>query len=210
MLLCAWYLLLPQITGTGKRKQRFVTWIPLSVICHVKNGINFCECFYQRFSKWLPFKRGQQWNVPFVVRLSKQWNKQPICRWFETSRHSCDASVRVYRYSEKLRLIFYIKHYLKFPVKFWNCFHDDVIKWKHFRFTGRLWGESTGHRWIPLTKVSGTEPWCFLWSAPEQTVYQTIETPMIWDANALIMVSLYCHFITLRIALRVNLELQSH
>ena len=31
-------------------------------------------------------------------------------------------------------------------------FHDDVIKWKHFRVTGRLCGEFTGHWWIPRTK----------------------------------------------------------
>ena len=31
---------------------------------------------------------------------------------------------------------------------------------------------------------------CFLWSVVEQTVEQTIETPMIWDAIALIMTSL--------------------
>ena len=30
--------------------------------------------------------------------------------------------------------------------------HDDVIKWKHFRVTGFLSWEFTGHRWIPLTK----------------------------------------------------------
>ena len=34
-----------------------------------------------------------------------------------------------------------------------------------FRVTGPLWGESTGHRRIPLTKVSNTELWCLLWSA---------------------------------------------
>ena len=27
--------------------------------------------------------------------------------------------------------------------------HDDVIRWKHFRVTGPLCGEFTGHRWIP-------------------------------------------------------------
>ena len=59
-----------------------------------------------------------------------------------------------------------------------------------FRVTGPLWGESTGHRWIPLTKASEAELWCFLWSAPEQTVEQTIETPVNWDAIALIMTSL--------------------
>ena len=32
-----------------------------------------------------------------------------------------------------------------------------------------LWGESTGDRWIPLTKASDAEFWYFLWFAPEQT-----------------------------------------
>ena len=41
----------------------------------------------------------------------------------------------------------------------------------------------------PLTKASDAELWYFLWSAPEQTV-DTIETPVIWDAIVLIMVSL--------------------
>ena len=44
--------------------------------------------------------------------------------------------------------------------------HDDVIKWKHFPLTGPLCGEFTGHRWIPLTKASDAELWCFRWSAP--------------------------------------------
>ena len=38
-----------------------------------------------------------------------------------------------------------------------------------FHVTGPLWGESTGHRWIPLTKAIDAELWCFLWSAREQT-----------------------------------------
>ena len=62
--------------------------------------------------------------------------------------------------------------------------------WNIFRVTGPLWGEFTGHRWIPLTKASDAELWCFLWSAPEQTVEQTIEAPVIWDAIAPIMMSL--------------------
>ena len=37
-----------------------------------------------------------------------------------------------------------------------------------FRITGALCGEFTCHRWIPLTKASDAELWCFLWSAPEQ------------------------------------------
>ena len=35
-----------------------------------------------------------------------------------------------------------------------------------FRVTGPLCREFTGHWWIPLTKASDAELWCFLWSAP--------------------------------------------
>ena len=68
---------------------------------------------------------------------------------------------------------------------------DDVIKWKHFPRYWPLWGEFTGHRWIPIEKASDAELWFFL-SAPEQTVGQTIETPVIWDAIAPIKTSLKC------------------
>ena len=60
-----------------------------------------------------------------------------------------------------------------------------------FRVTSPLWGEFTGHRWIPLARASDAEHWCLLWSTPEQTVGWTIETPVIWDAMAPIMTS-YC------------------
>ena len=56
-----------------------------------------------------------------------------------------------------------------------------------FRVTGPLCGEFTVHRWIPLTEVSDAELWCFRWSVPEQTVEQTIDTPVIRYAIALIM-----------------------
>ena len=35
-----------------------------------------------------------------------------------------------------------------------------------FHVTGPLCGEFTGLRWIPQTKASDAELWCFLWSAP--------------------------------------------
>ena len=42
--------------------------------------------------------------------------------------------------------------------------HDDVIKWKHFL---RYWPGIHRSRWIPRTKASDVEHWCFLWSAPK-------------------------------------------
>ena len=46
---------------------------------------------------------------------------------------------------------------------YWNL-HDDIINGNIYRVTGPLCGEFTGHRWIPLTKASDAELWCFLWS----------------------------------------------
>ena len=46
-----------------------------------------------------------------------------------------------------------------------------------------------GNPWIPLTKASDAGLWCFLWCATEQTVMQTTERPVIWDAMAIIATS---------------------
>ena len=48
--------------------------------------------------------------------------------------------------------------------------YDDVTKWKHFRVTGHLCWEFSGHRWIPRTKASDAVLWSFLWSIPESTI----------------------------------------
>ena len=68
--------------------------------------------------------------------------------------------------------------------------HDDVIKWKHFPRYWPFLRQSIGHRRIPFTMAIDAELCCFLWFAPEQTVEQTLDTPVIWDAIALIMMSL--------------------
>ena len=61
-----------------------------------------------------------------------------------------------------------------------------------FSATGSLWGEPTGHQWTPLTKAGDAGLWCILWSASEHTVEHTIETPVILDAIAFIMTSIWC------------------
>ena len=48
-----------------------------------------------------------------------------------------------------------------------NYIQDDVIKWKHFPRYWQFVREFTGPRWIPHTKVSDAELWCFLWCASE-------------------------------------------
>ena len=68
--------------------------------------------------------------------------------------------------------------------------HVDVIKWKHF---SRYWPFVRGIHRSPVNypdKGQWPEALIFLSSAPEQTVKQTIETPVIWDAIVPIMTSL--------------------
>ena len=74
---------------------------------------------------------------------------------------------------------------------------SQMPRWRHQMetfslVTDPLWGEFTGHRSIPFTKASDAELWWFLWSAPEQTIEQTIGTLVIWNAIVLIMTSLLC------------------
>ena len=78
---------------------------------------------------------------------------------------------------------------------------DNVIKWKHFpRYSPFVWEihrspVDSPHKgqWRGALMFSWS---CFTddivfhsWSAPEQTVEQTIKTTVIWDAIALIMTS---------------------
>ena len=51
-------------------------------------------------------------------------------------------------------------------------------------------GNSPGTSGIPLTNASDAELWYFLLFAHEQTVEQTIDMLVIWDAIAVIMASL--------------------
>ena len=73
----------------------------------------------------------------------------------------------------------------------WLYMYDDVINWKYLP---RHWPFVRGiHRspGIPLTETSDAELWCFLWSAPDQTAEQIIETPVKnLDTIAFIMTSL--------------------
>ena len=59
-----------------------------------------------------------------------------------------------------------------------------AIRWiiKKIRVTGPLWGESTGHRWIPLIKATDAERWCFFDRRPNkrlstQSRRRWLETP---------------------------------
>ena len=106
-------------------------------------------------------------NSPVFLRLSSECPSARDTAWGNMAkwdRHS--PTHQVSRINEAKPCIYFVGY------------HDDVIKWNIFLVTGTLWGVSTGHRWIPLTKASDAELWRFLWSGLEQTAEQTIETLM--------------------------------
>ena len=104
-------------------------------------------------------------NIPYVYvckRMQPIWLKYIHCYLVYYIVHSWIAQIKFYMFSMIFQSPFWflltIRHHLS------SLCRDDVIKWKH------LCGEFTGHRWIPRTKASDAELWCFLWSAPGWTV----------------------------------------
>ena len=96
----------------------------------------------------------------------------------------------IHQYRLQTNIIIYIK---STDILQWRRYRDFMVMSSNgnvFHVTGLLCGEFTGHRWIPHPKASDAEFWCFLWSPPEPTENQTMDTPMIWEAIALIMTSL--------------------
>ena len=58
------------------------------------------------------------------------------------------------------------ENYLTYLHKFFlELIRNMMTSWNGniFRVTGPLCGEFAGHRWIPHTKASDAELWCFLW-----------------------------------------------
>ena len=63
---------------------------------------------------------------------------------------------------------------------------DCLLRKNIFHVTGPLCEESTSHWWIPLTKTSDTELWCFLWYVLEQTAERTVRRQVNLDVLVLI------------------------
>ena len=72
-------------------------------------------------------------------------------------------------------------------------YHSRLLKWhcnmmtssngNLFRVTGLLYGIFTGHPWLPLTKASDAELWCFFYLSPnkrldKQSRHRWFETPL--------------------------------
>ena len=146
-----------------------------------------------------PLKWG---DVFFDVGLKKSVDKPSNCRWLETqslkwrgSQDDCfGRHWRLWRQASSSPVTTRAVIPTTSPFLWWrSCNMMTSSNGNIFRVTGPLCGESTGHRWIPRTKASDAELWCFLWSASEKTVEWTIVRRVIWDAIAPIITSLWWH-----------------
>ena len=119
------------------------------------------------FPRYWPFVRGihrspvnsphkGQWRGPLMFSL--------ICDWtngWVNNRDAGDLRRRRAHYDVTVMQPSacsppHICHFVAFAlwIRCKSQYHDDVMAWK--RITDLLWGESTGHRWIPITKGQ----WC--------------------------------------------------
>ena len=106
-----------------------------------------------------------------IVPMAQQWNFS--CVWRDTHKVFF-FNVRI-KERDLLRcckeiLLNMILVYVRNSIPS-SCDRVDIVMMTSsngsiFRVTGHLCGEFTGHRWIPRTKASDAELWCFLWSAP--------------------------------------------
>ena len=79
-------------------------------------------------------------NSYFVIKI---FLMNVLCNWVQKLQ-------KLYTYIERDSILVY---------------HDDVIKWKHFPRNWPFVRIIHRPRWIPHTKASDAELWCFLWSA---------------------------------------------
>ena len=112
-----------------------------------RSAVRLRQAFWMMLGYW---KRiGNHWQPLLLKNMPNftSYTEFCSCRWYISAR--CCANCR---YSDDQIQVIY---------------HDDVIKWKHFPRNWPLCGEFTGPRWIPRTKASDAELWCFLWSVSE-------------------------------------------
>ena len=98
----------------------------------------------------------RSFDVFFDLLLTKRLSKQSWGWWLETLsrplwRHRNEGPLQAQRWYSIII----------------SCNMMTSSNGNIFRVTGHLCGEFTGPRWIPHTKASDAELWCFLWSASD-------------------------------------------
>ena len=139
-----------------------------------------CPCWNQtwwrhkmeHFSRYWPVVRGIHWRtVDFPAIDAELWFFSLICIWMNgwaNNRDACDLIRNCAHYDIIVMKLNSVRCWY-----YWNTDTESTMiimtssNGNIFRVTGPFCGEFTGHRWIPLTKASDAELWCFLLSATD-------------------------------------------
>ena len=114
--------------------------------------------------RWIPRTKASDAEFWFLfdLRWANSWASNRYAGGLKRYRAHYDVTVMYAQYSPKYAQ--WISRSLPDGLRY------GVVRGYHmmtssngniFRVTGLLWGEFTGHRWIPATKVSNAELWCF-------------------------------------------------
>ena len=156
-----WYVCsLLLLRRLNRRRILMVVYLKLRSVLSVK---------YPKLVKHKRFTRTQHMqNEPFKTQLC------PVFLFLFRQHHSFyRISMAHSSISEFIHMAMYLVTYFLRMFCIMGC---DAIKWTTlmtssngniFRVTGHLCREFTGQRWIPRTKASDAELWCFLWPASE-------------------------------------------
>ena len=152
------------ITKPGHESKKFLTfslilnWCVYLQAWHI-NAITVLQMFYQNAGKL--HQSNTKSSSIWIMQV--KWTESFVLRCFIHSQH-CTLVQHWTNIHNCLGCMSYIT--------FNFCPVSRVIMMTSsngniFRITGPLCGEFTGLRWIPRTKASDAELWCFLWSASE-------------------------------------------
>ena len=114
--------------------------------------------------RWIPRTNASDAEFWFLfdLRWANSWASNRYAGGLKRYRAHYDVTVMYAQYSPKYAQ--WISRSLPDGLRY------GVVRGYHmmtssngniFRVTGLLWGEFTGHRWIPTTKASNAELWCF-------------------------------------------------
>ena len=130
--------------------------------------------FKQLQKMWIILELGICQLIADIIAIQHIWKiKRQTCIWYNNNKKVANVAVA----SISLKNSFTWRVFGACAVRTYRVNPSEDFKsmmassnGNIFRVTGHLCGEITGHRWIPRTKASDAELWCFLWSAPESTV----------------------------------------
>ena len=116
----------------------------------------------------------RSFDVFFDLRLNKRLSKQSRGWWFGTLSCPlwCYCNVESIDPKREWLAKCFIVYWYSVTNLLSDLYTDVMVSWNEsiFPVTGLLCEEITGYRWIPPTKASDAELWCYFWSAPCSTI----------------------------------------